>query len=409
MSTEAIVSKYGTWQSRCVANGRNYATWNVGSIIDFHRQPLVLVIGKRYSAKTTLMANNIVRDLWPHTRTLRVYSGSEIDNPEWVDLLTAQGIVTSDEKQVHIRSVDSETMLAELKQLCEFQRSRMAQRGQYCPHENMTTVVLDDMLYGQTTQSVEFQKFLLTAPHCNILVICGCQYFHDLSPNLRLNVDWVASANETSVKIRKKMVEVWNVCPDISPLCTTDMMELTHDWRFVVFCCRNKGGILTIRPDGTAADTNHRYKQAKLYAQNCHKFEALLWRTILDEFIPVRDLCDIAAAYVSPDWSSYALHGLYAQQPSAQSLEYMRHMVQITNYQARDDNVVDYEQNRADVERMMSALSTVVHDDGSIIVSSSVSSSSLAAAASSLVAFGVNADDDGDTTFVAPPGGLSVK
>lgn len=416
MSTEAVVSKYGTWQSRCVVNGRNYATWNVASIVDFQRQPLVLVLGKRYCAKTTLIANNIVRDVWPYTKTVRVYSSTD-DHAQWTDLLMKQGLVTCAAKQVDVRQVVSpQAMLEELVQLCDFQKTNIEQRGQVRDANNMVTVVFDDVFNRNLIESQQLQRFLHIAPHLNILVVCGIQYFMDIPPRIRVKADWVACAHEHSLAIRTRMVDTWAVESQCLSFVAADMNMLMQDMRYVVFGCRREGGVLTIRSDKTTADTKNRYEQAELYVQTCAKFEAPLWRTILDESIPVRDLCDIVASYIRPDWSMSALNGLHAQEPSVQSIACMRRIVQIT-YHPRDDNVSNVVQDREDAARIMSTLSNVVHAYGDNVGVASAAATSAAASALSqlpgeagLIDSDYDDDDDDDNRgFTVPPGGMSTN
>jgi len=299
MSSEALVVTSGSWRQRCIADGRNYATWEVKTIVDFAHQPLVLVCGPRDSGKTTLVANNLVAELWPHTSALLVYSHSEEGLAQWNTLLTAQGIASSDTQQVAVHEVRStNTVCTAIATLMETQQRAIANAGGIRDSRNMIVIVLDDTLDQMLYISPEIERLVMHGKWLNILTIGASQSPNNVSRAICRQAEWVAyaQASHQGKAVRMQMKNCGFTAEETA-MRTAGLTVIARGHRFGVFARGRHLGMLTIE-SSLRAETS--IVRDRAHVRQAQLAEAPLWYTVLDGVLPIRDLCDIVVAYIAP-------------------------------------------------------------------------------------------------------------
>lgn len=98
-------------------------------------------------------------------------------------------------------------------------------------------LVIDDCSAQKNALNTNtIRDVFMTGRHNKLTLILALQYLLDLSPAIRMNLDWVFVGNETNEQVRKRLHENFfaGAIPKFADFCKV-MNNVTRDYRFLAF------------------------------------------------------------------------------------------------------------------------------------------------------------------------------
>nr|QYA18283.1 putative A32 virion packaging ATPase [Clandestinovirus] len=172
-----------------------------------YRDKVIAVVGKRGSGKTTLM-KDIISNVYPRIENGIVFSPTECANGTWGKIFPPTNVYGEFNEEA-IKNAKQYQMEKKKETARRFKRQfgrPAANFDELKPYMPCFLIIFEDCFYDNTIKNNKsLRDLLMNGRHFNFFVMLALQYYLDISPGLRNQIDFAIFCKEANGETLRKL------------------------------------------------------------------------------------------------------------------------------------------------------------------------------------------------------------